>query len=113
MSKQKIFLAFGLFALVLLVQLFRVASAQSDPAADCAQIQAAYVQQTTAAYAQIPRTTPGQKAALDRQMQIDLAKDVCAEHVDDRGYAEQSMAAWSSERSARNTIKHFLRRLFR
>lgn len=112
MSKHKILLAFGLFALVLLVQLFRVASAQSDPA-DCAQIQAAYVQQTTAAYAQIPRTTPGQKAALDQQMQIDLAKDVCAEHMDDRGYAEQSMAAWSSERSTRNTVKHFLRRLFR
>ena len=113
MSKPIMILAFGLIALVLGVQLFRIQSVNSDTAADCAKAQTAYMQQVTTAYAKIPATSPEQKAALEKQMQTDLAKKVCEEHVDNRSYGEKSMAAWTTEHSAKNTAKSFFKRLFR
>lgn len=100
---------------VVMFQVYRLTGSQAgnDVAQACAKAQADYAGNVMMAYAKIPRTDSSQSAMLDKQMQADLAKNVCAERPDTSRYADQVVAAGGESLSRVFTVKYWARRFLR
>lgn len=100
---------------VVLFQLYRLAGADAgeDVTQACAKAQSDYTSNVMMAYAKIPRTDSAQSAMLDKQMQADLAKVVCADKPDTGHYADQVVAAGGESLSRVFTVKYWARRFLR
>ena len=112
---KKKYLAVVVLLAVVMFQVYRLAGSQAgnDVAQACAQAQADYAGSVRLAYAKIPRTDSMQSAMLDKQMQADLAKNVCAERPDTSRYADQVVAAGGESLSRVFTLKYWVRRFLR